>query len=301
MKISRTSISPYQNPNFQEKERVALSEFENMDIEGEILITNTLTDVSSIDTKNLRLIIHPNSGYDNFPIDFVKKVDFPIVIGNEIRAHAVSEYILFCLLKRFGNFSHQTNWDRKLKNRFLLKDKNILIVGYGHIGKLIKKSLEYIAGNIFVVDPYVEGQFKSLGEVPLEICDVVILCSSLNPTSFHLINKEVLKKLPKNLTIINPSRGDLVSQKDLLDFLKNNPDAFAFLDVFDEEPHNLEFEDLKNLFTTSHIAGVFENLDDQIIDFERKVLRDFFNLPRDFSALYKNSLLKNRIRDNFLV
>jgi len=86
MKISRTSISPYQNPNFQERERKALSEFENMENEGEILITNTLTDISLIDTKNLRLIIHPNSGYDNFPIGFVKGADFPIVIGNEIRA-----------------------------------------------------------------------------------------------------------------------------------------------------------------------------------------------------------------------
>ena len=301
MKISRISTSPYQNSNFLEKERAALSEFEKIDEKGEVLITNTLTDISSIDTTNLRLIIHPNSGYDNFPIDFVKEAVCPIVIGNEIRAQAVSEYILFCLFKRFGIFSHQNSWDRKLKNRFLLKDKNILIVGFGHIGKLVRKTLEPLAGNIFIVDPFVEGCHKSLVEISLKICDVVILSSSLNPTSFHLINREILEKFPKDLTLINPSRGNLVSQKDLVNFLKMNPDSFAFLDVFEEEPNDLAFQEVNNLFATSHIAGVFENLDDQIIDFERRVLTDFFNYPSEFFTKYKNSLLKNRIRDNFLV
>ena len=301
MKITRTSISPYQNPDFQEKERAIFAEFEKIEGPGEILITNTLTNISAIDIKDLQLIIHTNSGYDNFPIDFVKKVDFPIVVGNEIRAQAVSEYILFCLFKRFGNLLHQTNWDRKLKNRFLLKEKNILIVGSGHVGTLVKKSLEPLAGNIFVVDPFVKGCIKSLNDAPLNICDVIILCPSLNPTSFHLINWEILEKLPTDLTLINPSRGNLISQKDLLDFLKKNGNAFAFLDVFDEEPHDLAFPEIKNLFTTSHIAGVFENLDDQIIDFERRVLQDFFNRRSDFHTIYKNSLLKNRIKDNFLV
>ena len=301
MKITRTSISPYQNPDFQEKERAVFAKFEKVGGPGEILITNTLTDIAALDTKNLQLIIHTNSGYDNFPLDFVKRVDFPIIVGNEIRAQAVSEYILFCLFKRFGTFAHQTNWDRKLKNRFLLKEKNILIVGYGHVGKLVKKSLEPLAGNIFVVDPFVEGCSESLHDVSLDLCDVVILCPSLNPTSFHLINKEILEKLPNDLTLINPSRGNLVAQKDLLEFLKKNGHAFAFLDVFEKEPHDLAFPEITNLFTTSHIAGVFENLDDQIINFERRVLQDFFDRPSDFSTIYKNSLLKNRIKDNFLV
>lgn len=301
MKITRTSISPYQNPSFQEKERAVFEEFEKIGGPGEILVTNTLTDISAIDTQNLQLIIHTNSGYDNFPLDFVKRVNFPIVVGNEIRAQAVSEYILFCLFKRFGNFFHQTSWDRKLKNRFLLKEKNILIVGFGHVGTLIKSTLAPLASNIFMVDPFVKGCSKSLNDVPLNICDVLILCPSLNPTSFHLINKEILEKLPPDLTLINPSRGSLVCQKDLLDFLKKNENAFAFLDVFEEEPHDLAFPEIKNLFTTSHIAGVFESLDDQIINFERRVLQDFFNRPSDFSSIYKNSLLKNRIKDNFLV
>jgi D-3-phosphoglycerate dehydrogenase / 2-oxoglutarate reductase len=301
MKITRTSVSPYQNPDFQEKERAVFADFEKVGGHGEILITNTLTDITAIDTENLKLIIHTNSGYDNFPIDFVKKVDFPIIVGNEIRAQAVSEYILFCLFKRFGNLFHQTNWDRKLKNRYLLKEKNILIVGYGHVGTLVKKSLEPLAGNIFVVDPFVKGCSKSLNDVSLNLCDVVVLCPSLNPTSFQLINKHILEQLPKDLTLINPSRGNLVAQNDLIDFLKKNGNAFAFLDVFDEEPHDLAFPEITNLFTTSHIAGVFESLDDQIIDFERRVLQDFFNRSSEFATIYKNSLLKNRIKENFLV
>ncbi len=301
MKITRTSTSPYQNTDFLEKERDALFKFEQLEGDGKIVITNTLTDITSLDSSNIKLIIHPNSGYDNFPLDFVKNANFPIVIGNEIRAQAVCEYILFCLFKRFGEFSHQIAWERKLKNRFLLKEKNILIFGFGHIGKLLYKNLESLVNNIFIIDPFVDGCFKSTEEVPLQTCDVVILCTSLNPTSYHLLNKSLLEKLPVDLTLINPSRGDVVAQTDLFEYLKNHPRAFAFLDVFDQEPYEMRTSALTNLFTTSHIAGVFDNLDDRIIDFEKKVLRDFFENPEDFPLIYKNCLLKNRIKENFLV
>jgi D-3-phosphoglycerate dehydrogenase / 2-oxoglutarate reductase len=301
MKITRLSISPYQNTDFLEKEKAALSDFEKNGLLGEILITNTLTNISAIDPDQIKLIIHPNSGYDNFPVDFVQKANFPIVIGNEIRAQAVCEYILFCLFKRFGEFPNQNIWDRKLRNRFLLKEKNILIIGQGHIGKLLRTTLQGLVKKIFAVDPFVEEAAKSLDEVPLKNCDVVILCASLNPTSYHLVNQDFLEKLPTNFTLINPARGDLINQEDLLKYLKLNPSSFAFLDVFKEEPNEMDFSANTNLFTTSHIAGVFENLDDNIIDFERRVLHDFIHRPLEFSQIYKNSILKNRIKDNFLV
>jgi lactate dehydrogenase-like 2-hydroxyacid dehydrogenase len=41
----------------------------------DLLITNTHTNfdlLSGEQVENLKLVIHPNSGYDNFPVDFVK-------------------------------------------------------------------------------------------------------------------------------------------------------------------------------------------------------------------------------------
>ena len=114
-----------------------------------------------------------------------------------------------------------------------------------------------------------------------------------------------MQQLNEDFLFINAARGALVKTEDLLSMLSTRPDAFAVLDVFENEPAN--FHDLlmksKNLKLSSHIAGVYKNIDYFTAEFEAKVISNFLRLESsEFEKFYKIMNLKNRLIENeFLI
>ncbi len=266
-----------------------------------IILSNTHVnyDELTIDLlKNTALIIHANSGWDNLPFS-LSQYDMPIIVGNEIRKNAVSEYILSALFKHFSSIPFNKNWDKdRVWNKNLLFEKNILIMGYGHIGEIVFQALKPICKNLMIYDP-----FKGQDQLPNETIDVLIPLMSLNPISQNLIDHDFLKKLSPDAVIINAARGKLIKELDLIQFLKNNPNSFAYLDVFDREPNDFtQFENLNNIATSSHIAGVFNNIDNMTIEFETRVIEDFLvKEQKEFLKIYKKSNLKEKIHQDFFL
>ena len=154
-----------------------------------------------------------------------------------------------------------------------------------------------------LVDPYKD--LPSLEEAPLEKADILILTCGLNLANRGLLNKEQFKRMKKDILIINPARGKLIKESDLMDFLTHNPKSRAYLDVFEKEPIDYQkFKDLKNIHLTPHIAGVFENLDHQIIKFETEVLQkyiEFKNKTFNFFHHYHDLLLKNKMKQGIII
>lgn len=302
--IKRTSISPYFKESFKRKECEVLSELGTFlevgsSLPSHILITNTHTqfnELSKAELDELKIIIHPNSGYDNIPSEFVKKTKAPIVIGNTIRAQAVTNYILSNVLSHYSPPLHQETWDKSRKwDRLLLNELKVIIIGYGHIGKLLNTALRPLVKNLHVYDPH-----ENLTDFNYQDADVVIMASSLNQTNYHQINKDFLSKIKKNALIVNTSRGELIDSQALVDFLKNNSESFAVLDVFESEPNDFNlFKDLQNIRLTSHIAGVYKNIDEETLRFEAEVVSDFINLKDiDFKIKYQKMILQNRLKEN---
>ena len=118
-KVIRKRVSEYQGNNFKQFEKDHLEIIPEIDYiwseDGSneqgplILITNSQTDIEQFSDEELaktELLIHPNSGHDNLTKEFVEKVDFPIILGNPIRSHAVVNYIMSALFKHFVHFVH---------------------------------------------------------------------------------------------------------------------------------------------------------------------------------------------------
>lgn len=300
--IKRTSTSPYFSEEFNLTEKLSLEAFADM-LEStsseapDILITNTHTNFDTLteaDLDKIKLIIHPNSGYDNIPADFVKGSKAPIIIGSTIRAQAVTQYILSALLNHFSPITHQSSWDKTRKwPRRLLSELKVCLVGHGHIGKLLSASLTPLVGELKIYDP-----FENMPTLDHKSSDVVILACGLNPKSRHLIEKNFLNHVSEKALIINAARGELIKTSDLVNFLMANEEAFAVLDVFEKEPNDFSaFKDLKNIKLTSHIAGVYKNIDEQTIKFETQVVQDFIGLTEfDFKNKYQKMILQNRLK-----
>jgi D-3-phosphoglycerate dehydrogenase len=302
MKIHRLDFSSYLLHSFAQMEREQLQNFKFIDYpEGaDILITNSQSALKNLNFKGVKLVIHPNSGYDNFPINLVKSLQAPIVLGNEIRAWPVAQYILSALISQFADTPQKT-WNRNIARKKLLANQEVLIIGLGKIGHLVKNTLRSIVKKIHCYDPYVEDCLPTMDKIPLDRCSIVILTASLNQTNHQMIDREFLESLPPQGTLINAARGGLISQKDLLDFLDDHPNFCAHLDVFEQEPENFQKIVRPNLLVTSHIAGVFDGLEKAIVNFEKKIIEDFIKYPKEFPQKYASCILQNRIRGNILI
>lgn len=294
--VYRTNSSTYQDSEFFNNEKAQLESIDGVhyikslteidDTAPFILLSNTHTipeELPDILLDKTILMIHPNSGHENIPKGFVKRMDFPIILGNPIRSHAVAEYILSCLFHKFTPISNHQYWSHDRKwNRGLLRDQNVLILGFGHIGKIIYRSLSVLCHKVEVVDPYhtedISSQDikKDISEVNLSKKNIVILATSLTSSSKGIINQEFLKSLPNNSILINSARGEMIHEEDLALFLKKNEKFFAFLDVYTKEPFIPGYmHDINNVNKTSHIAGVYTDLNHDIIKFEKHIIEDF--------------------------
>jgi D-3-phosphoglycerate dehydrogenase len=335
--LYRNNSSSYLSENFHKNEKQVLSSREELNYLNQSQIQSCIKNISSSDRiillssthtteQNLPsellnktdLIIHPNSGYDNL-IPWVESSGTPVLLGNPIRLHAVKEYILSCVFDAYSQLPKQAQWDKKRRfDRDLLIDKKVLIYGHGHIGQELVLALTSLTDKITIVDPYhtkIFGETKRTPlivennkEIDLEEFDYHILCCSLNAENKKMINKNYLKRVKPKAVLINPARGDLVDITDLKQHLEKTPQFRAYLDVFPIEPFDLsQLTPYPNCYCSSHIAGVNNRIEQQMIDFEQSKINEYIDFCLDdnedkFFSINKGLILSNRkIQGEFYV
>ena len=100
------------------------------------------------EAKKLKIISRHGVGYDNIDLKKAKEKDIKIAITANANAVTVAEHVMFMLLNiskkdmydktvRSGKFSDRN----KLPKTIELMDKNILIAGFGRIGRALIKDV----------------------------------------------------------------------------------------------------------------------------------------------------------------
>lgn len=294
--VLRLDKSPYLDGNFSVLEKKAIEQ-DGLELVPNVyelnsecryfLISNTHTDfnrIPEIVLKRTELLIHPNSGYDNINESFLEKNPPPIIIGNPIRAGAVTEFILSAILKHFTPIDHHIYWKGMRKwDRRLLEEQKVFVYGAGNIGHKVIQTLKNLCKEVHYFDPFSEflPPVENLKMEQIETADILILCSELNDQTKNFLDADKINLLKQNVLIINAARGELIDEEALLKFLEKNAEAFAYLDVFKNEPFEPGFGNhLKNLNKTSHIAGVYHELQHRMIDFEKEVIHNYIDAKK---------------------
>jgi len=228
--------------------------------------------------KNLKVISRHGVGYDNVDTKFLKKKNITLLITATTTAVSPAEHIMFMILNiskgidlydkavRDGKFD--TAMHMKNNNNFELKNKKILIIGFGRIGKkLIKRCLGFEM-KVYAYDPFVDQKtIISFGGVKvndlndgLKEADILSLSVPLTEKTHNMINLEKMKIMKKSAVIINIARGSVVNEKDLNEALNNGIIYGAGLDVFEKEPPDYDNPLLKNKrIVLSPHAATFTN------------------------------------------
>ena len=213
----------------------------------------------------LRVISKWGTGLDSINLEYAKTKRIKIFNTPNAFTKSAAQLALSYLL----NFSRKTSYthQRVIKGKwpkttgFLLENKIVGIIGYGNIGKETSKLVKKLGMRVIVNDiKKIKNNFplKKL----LSKSDIVIVCCDLNKFSTNLINKKNLKFMKRTAGIINVSRGKVINQIDLTQFLKTKKIAFAGLDVFNIEPikKNDQLLKLDNCMLGSHNA--FNTIED---------------------------------------
>ena len=212
--------------------------------------------------KKLKVISRHGVGYDNVDLNFLKQNNINLLITATANAVAVAEHAMYMMLSlskgvtyydkavRSGDFKKNVS---KIETYELFK-KEILIAGFGRIGKnLIKRCLGFEM-KVFVYDPFVNKEIiESYGgkkvedlNVAVKTIDFVSIHMPLNKETKNLIDINILKKMKKNTIIVNTARGGVINEIDLDKALKDKIIFGAGLDVFEKEPPDQSNPLLKN-------------------------------------------------------
>ena len=255
--------------------------------------------------ENLKIISRHGVGYDNIDLKSSKDKNITIAITATANAVAVAEHVMFMLLsiskrKNMYDDSVKTgkfNERNRLPKTVELWNKNILIAGFGRIGKaLIKRCLGFEM-NVFVYDPFVSSDvIENIGgkkvenlEDSIKKMDAVSLHVPLTEKTKNLINYELLKTMKKNCIIINAARGGIVNETDLDRALNENLIFGAGIDVFEKEPPIDNNPLLKNekVFLSPHTASFTEECMTRMGIETIQNIVDFFDEKLDKSKIVK--------------
>ena len=267
--------------------------------------------VSKLDEKilkhcpKLKAISRHGVGYDNVDLNYIKNNKISLLITATANAVAVAEHVLSMFLSlsksiirydeevRTGNFKKNAN---KITT-FELLNKNILIAGFGRIGKkLISRCLAF-GTKVYVYDPYIDEQIikehggikVSIIEEGLKIADYVSLHMPLTNETKDLLNYDVFKKMKKNSILVNTARGGIINEYDLDRALNEGLIFGAGLDVFSNEPveNNNPLLKNKNIILSPHSATFTNECTSRMSIETTKNIIDFFENTLDKSMIVK--------------
>lgn len=227
--------------------------------------------------STLKVIFRFGKGIDNIDIKSCKKFKIKIKkikIDLSISVAELTLSLILNLIKKINFFDEslkKRKW-KKITNN-LLSDKTLGIIGYGRIGKKLVQitkgfNLNYLYYDIKKKKSKIK--FSNLNNI-FKKSDIVSIHQSYNKLNKNYINKKYLNLAKKNLILINTSRGELINEDDLFNFLKKNESAYAGLDVFQKEPYYGKLLKLKNILLTPHISSYS-------IETRSKMERDVYNL-----------------------
>ena len=223
--------------------------------------------------KKLKIISRHGVGYDNVNLEYLTQNNIALGITSTSNAVSVAEHVLTSFLyltknihlsdtlTREGRFNDKSS----LPNFFELYQKNIVIFGFGRIGKAVAKRCLGFEANVYVFDPFVskdvieENNCKVVDKINgLKIADYISIHLPLNLDTKNFIDEQELSIMKKTAIVVNTARGGIINETSLVNSLQNKKILGAGLDVFEKEPpdENHPLFNLDNVILSPHNAAL---------------------------------------------
>jgi len=223
--------------------------------------------------KKLKIISRHGVGYDNVNLEYLNENNISLGITSTSNAVSVAEHVLTSFLylsknihlsdrlTREGRFNDKSS----LPNFFELYQKNVVIFGFGRIGKAVAKRCLGFDANVYVYDPFIsknvveENNCKVIDKINgIEIADYISIHLPLNADTKNFIDEQELSVMKETAIVVNTARGGIINETSLVNALQNKKILGAGLDVFEKEPpdENHPLFNLDNVILSPHNAAL---------------------------------------------
>lgn len=215
----------------------------------------------------LKVIAKQGVGLDSIDVQAAKEYGITVLTAAGGNSDSVADLAILLMLavsRRLipaNDMVRQGGWDRIVGHE--VWNKNLGLVGFGEIGQRVARRARGFSMSIGYYDliDYPETE-KKLQAAKMDLFDLVSWADyvsihlPLNPHTAKFVNDKVLSLMKPTAYLINTSRGGVIDEAALYDFLVNNRIAGAGLDVFEKEPpQDLALSQLPNVVATPHMAA----------------------------------------------
>ncbi len=238
---------------------------------------------------DLKLIAVAATGYDVVDVAYCKEHGIAVANIRNYAVHTVPEHAFALILALRRNvIAYQLDvqagvWNKSEQFCFFthpigdLHGSTLGIIGEGAIGQATAAIGRAFGMRVLFADhapPKMEGVTFTPFEQVLAEADVISLHCPLTPATRNVINLEAMRKMKRNVLLINTARGGLVDEAALIQALDEGLIAGAGFDVLTVEPprNGNPLLDVRrpNFILTPHVAwasdGAMQSLSDQLID-----------------------------------
>ncbi|MFR9620608.1 MAG: 4-phosphoerythronate dehydrogenase [Rikenellaceae bacterium] len=214
------------------------------DAEAMVVRTRTRCDAQLLDGSAIRHIATATIGYDHIDLEYCRQNTIEVTTAAGCNARGVLQWVGAALVEI-----------ARLQGGWQPHQKVLGVVGVGNVGRLTEEYARRWGFKVVCCDPpraEAEGDdgFVSFEEL-LSVSDIVTFHTPLDDQTRHMLNRQSVKLLKGDATIINTSRGEVIESEAIA---SNASHTLAF-DVWEGEP-NIDLELLQRAaIATPHIAG----------------------------------------------
>ena len=275
-------------PNASLSELKRISKKEKLKISA--IFTNPNRSKIKIDNKILRMFLNldvictASTGLVHIDTNLCKKKNIHVIslrkdrnMLKKISSTAELAFLLMMLSIRDVLLSSKDvqkgNWDcEKFVGRQVDKLK-VGVIGFGRLGQMFASYANAFKAKVYIYDPYIKNTSyypnydftSSLYNLAKKV-DIISLHVHVTDETKQIINKKFFSYCSKNVKIINTSRGEIVNEKNLVQFLNKNKNSKYMTDVIANEINSRRKSPIYNMFKnkdlynqiviTPHIGGM---------------------------------------------
>ncbi len=204
----------------------------------------------------LKVVVRAGAGYDNIDLEEATKHGVCVMNTPGQNANAVAELVFGMLVSLIRNRYNGTSGTE-------LKGKTLGIHAYGAVGRNVARIAKGFHMKVSALDPFVKDEVMTAdGIIPVHSVEdlyknnqYVSLHIPANDQTRKSVNRALLELMPKNGTLINAARKEVINEEDLMAVLEERADLRYIADVKPDNAAELEEKFPERVFFTPKKMG----------------------------------------------
>lgn len=228
-----------------------------------------------LQNSSIKLINTASTGTNHINLDDCKKLGIKVMSLTKDfkllkKLPSTSELafgLMIALLRNIPKSSRSVElkkWDYLPFMGQEIKSLSLGIIGLGRLGKFMAHFGKSFGMKVYFYDPFVKSKkYNKVSLIKLfKISDVISVHTHAQKNTKNLVNKKLLKHSKNKQIIINTARGEIVNEKDIINFLKKKKIYGYGADVVTDEFGDIKKSDIikkmknLNVIITPHIGGM---------------------------------------------